>query len=414
MSRPYLPNRRAVVAGIAAAGAGISLARTTAFAAGQNVKIGVIMPITGPWARTGTLYVQGAELAARHINEQGGIKALGGATLELLVYDAGDSPETARNAAQRMVAQHNDLSAITGAWLSSFTLAVSEVTERAGIPLVTVSAADILTERGFKYIFRTVPTGNAWVEQLMPGVLAVSQKALGRLPKTAAMIADSSPSPQTWSKILRENILPQKEIELLVDEVFTPPIADTTALVQQVRRAQPDIMFNIATNTPDLKLFIDKMTEFNLRIPTFFVASALASSEIPQLISHKALDGMLVAINNWGTPARQSIVDDFKKAYGEPFMAQDSANAYGEMWLIKEAVEQAGVADNEKVAEALRNIDLPTDDGVGQLFYGGRIKFDQSGNRVGAGMMLLQWQSGQPVTVYPPEMTGGAEPIWPQ
>lgn len=414
MSKSFMPNRRDVLAGIAAAGAGFSLAPTAAFAAGENVKVGVIMPITGPWARTGTLYVQGAELAARHINEQGGIKALGGAALELLVYDAGDSPETARNAAQRMVAQHNDLSAISGAWLSSFTLAVSEVTERAGIPLVTVSAADILTERGFKYIFRTVPTGAAWVEQLMPGVLAVSQKALNRGPKTAAMIADSSPSPQIWSKILREIVLPREGIELLIDDVFTPPIADTTALVQKVRRAQPDIMFNIATNTPDLKLFIDKMTEFNLRIPTFFVASALASSEIPQLISHKALDGMLVAINNWGTPARQSIVDDFAKAYNEPFMAQDSANAYAEMWLIKEAVEQAGIADHEKVAEALRSIDLPTDEGVGRLFYGGRIKFDESGNRIGAGMMLLQWQNGQPVTVYPPEMTGGAEPIWPQ
>ena len=47
----------------------------------------------------------GAEMAIEHINAQGGIKALGGAKLKLVVIDCGDTTEKAKNAAQRMVAQ---------------------------------------------------------------------------------------------------------------------------------------------------------------------------------------------------------------------------------------------------------------------------------------------------------------------
>ena len=73
----------------------------------------------------------GAEMAIDHINNAGGVKALGGAKLKLVVLDSGDTTEKAKNAAQRMVSQETDMVAATGSYLSSFTLAVTEVTERA-------------------------------------------------------------------------------------------------------------------------------------------------------------------------------------------------------------------------------------------------------------------------------------------
>jgi len=64
-------------------------------------------------------------MAVDHINAQGGVKALGGAKLKLVVLDSGDSTEKAKSAAQRMVAQEPDLVAASAAYLSSFTLAVT-------------------------------------------------------------------------------------------------------------------------------------------------------------------------------------------------------------------------------------------------------------------------------------------------
>ncbi|MGA7734524.1 MAG: ABC transporter substrate-binding protein, partial [Pseudolabrys sp.] len=78
---------------------------TPAAAQTKEVKIGLIAPMSGPWARQGELMLKGANLAIDDINTQGGIKSLGGAKVKLLVFDAGDSVEKAKNAAQRMIAQ---------------------------------------------------------------------------------------------------------------------------------------------------------------------------------------------------------------------------------------------------------------------------------------------------------------------
>ena len=55
----------------------------------KPVKVAVIVPFSGPWARTGTLVKFGAEIAVDEINEKGGIASLGGAKLELVSIHAG-------------------------------------------------------------------------------------------------------------------------------------------------------------------------------------------------------------------------------------------------------------------------------------------------------------------------------------
>src|SRR5260370_34909141 len=85
------------------------LGSVSARAQAKPVKIAMIAPLSGPWARQGQLMRMGAEMALEEINNGGGIKALGGAKLELLVADAGDSTEKAKNAAQRLLAQEPDL-----------------------------------------------------------------------------------------------------------------------------------------------------------------------------------------------------------------------------------------------------------------------------------------------------------------
>jgi branched-chain amino acid transport system substrate-binding protein len=58
-------------------------------------------------------------MAVEDVNQAGGIKALGGAHLKLLPFDAGDSTDRAKDAAQRMIAQQPDLVGGFGCWLSS-------------------------------------------------------------------------------------------------------------------------------------------------------------------------------------------------------------------------------------------------------------------------------------------------------
>lgn len=66
--------------------------------------------------------------------------------------DSSSAPANAATVAQRLIAE-NDCCAILGAFASALTLAISEVTERRGVPLITMSCSDLLTSRGFKNVF---------------------------------------------------------------------------------------------------------------------------------------------------------------------------------------------------------------------------------------------------------------------
>src|SRR5271156_6082345 len=148
----------------------------------KDVKVALIVPLSGPWARQGELEQKGAQMAIDEINAGGGIKSLGGAKLKLIIADAGDSAEKAKNAAQRLVAQEPDLVGGVGAWLSSFTLAVTEVTERAELPWFTLSYSDQITSRGFHYVFQTSATADRQTELALPTMVDLAKATTGRAP----------------------------------------------------------------------------------------------------------------------------------------------------------------------------------------------------------------------------------------
>ena len=230
----------------------------------KEVKVAVAVPISGPWARNGELHVKGAQQAVDDINAQGGVQALGGAKLKLIVVDTGDSAEKAKNAAQRMLSADPDLVGGTGAFVSSFTLAVTEVTERAEVPWLTLSYSDQITNRGYKYVFQTSPTASRMAEDALPVILQTSKAAGAPGPKTVGIIMDNTASPVSFSKPMREGGFDKMGLKLVVDEVFTPPLADATSMVQKVRNARPDLMLVLTTNVPDTKLILEKLNEMGL------------------------------------------------------------------------------------------------------------------------------------------------------
>ena len=158
--------------------------------AADDFTIALVAPLSGRWARQGQLKKMGAEMAIAEINAQGGIKALGGAKIVLREADAGDSVEKAVSAAQRVLAREK-ISAGIGAWLSSFTLGVTEVAERLEVPWFTLSYADSITERGFKYTFQTSPVSSLQAEQALDLVVDLAKRNKQTLRK-AAIVGDRS------------------------------------------------------------------------------------------------------------------------------------------------------------------------------------------------------------------------------
>jgi branched-chain amino acid transport system substrate-binding protein len=374
----------------------------------ESIKIGLIAPTSGLYARFGQVMKMGAELAIEDINAAGGIAALGGAPLELVLIDSGDTTEKAKAAAQRMVADHPEIVAATGSYLSSFTLAVTEVTERAKLPMLTLSYSDQITARGFQYIFQTSAAAGAQAGIAIPTVLDLAEATTGKRPTTVGIITDNTAASISSVSAMKEGgLLAANNLELVVDEVFTPPLSDASSLIQQLRSRKPDLLFFLPTVISDSKLILEKMNEFNVKIPTISFGIAIAEPDVLNTVSPELLQGVMSAVGNYAFKGHEELIERMKAEYNEPWMTQNAISTYGDMWIFKAALEQAGVADRDAVAEALRTMDA----GPSPYFPGGTLSFDETGKREGASLTIIQWQDGVPRTVFPSEIAISA-PIW--
>ena len=390
---------------LALALAAMAVVPSVATAQPKDIKVALIVPLSGAWARNGEVHQLGAKAAIDDINAAGGIKSMGGAKLQLVVADAGDNIEKAKSAAQRLIAQEPDLIGGTGAFVSSFTLAITEVTERAELPWLTLSYADTLTDRGYKYVFQTSAPASVQAANFLPAVVKLAAQTTGKPVGTVGIVMDNTASPVGLTKPLRDGGFAKQNLKLVADEIYTPPLSDATSLVQKLRNSRPEFALMLTTNTADSKLLLEKMDEMGLgggRIPMISNGGAMAVPDMLKLVKKETMEGVMVVIANWPGKSQAALVEAFKKRTGEPWMTQDSISTYGDMWIFKEALEKAGVADRKKVAEAIRAMDTTT--GPANYFPGGRLRFDEKGRRVGADIVLLQWQNGVPVPVYPADI----------
>ena len=378
------------------------------------IKVGLIVPLSGPWARQGQVMRAAAELAVEQINAGGGIQAHGGRPLELVVYDTGDSVERAKNAAQRMVAQEDDIVGATGSYLSSFTLAVTEVTDRAQVPMLTLSYSDLVTSRGYDYVFQTSATGAYQSENALPLLLDIAEQASGERPETIGIVMDNTAASVAFvNPIVEGTALADNKLELVVNEVFTPPLANATPLIQRVRSRRPDLLLLLPTAISDTKLLLEKMNEFGLgrgRLPTISNGAAMGSPDLAANMPPQLLEGVMSIVANWSTSGQEAMIAEYMEFSGEPWMTQNPLCAFGHIWLLKEALELAETPDSVAVNNALHTMDITT--GAADYFAGERVRFDETGKRIDAEILVIQWQGGKPFTVYP-DRDAMTEMVWP-
>ena len=404
MTNPLKKSLAFALAASTAAMAGIP-----ALAQEKPIQIGLIAPTSGIYARPGTVMKMGAELAVQDVNEAGGISCMNGAPLELVVIDSGDTVEKATNAAQRMVAEYPELVGGTGAYLSSFTLAVTEVTERANLPMLTLSYSDLITDRGFKNVFQTSATAGVQAQLALPIILDLAEEQTGKRPETVAIVTDNTAASLSSVERMTNGLLDDVGLEVVLEEVFTPPLADATSLVQQVRQKRPDLLFFLPTVISDSKLILEKMKEFRVQVPVISFGIAIAEPEVLNTMPPEMLEGVMSAVANWGTKGQEALIERLNTVYGEPWMTQNAVSTYGDIWLFKDALEKSCSRDRAALGDALRELDA----GPAEYYPGGTLSFDEKGRREGASLTIIQWQDGVPVTVFPEDLAL-SQPSWPK
>lgn len=363
-----------------------------------SVNIGLIAPFSGPWAEHGYLMRLGAEMAVEDINAKGGIAALGGAKINLVVGDTGATLETATNTAQRMFAP-GTLSAYLCCWSSAFGLAVSELGERSKVPMLTNGYADDLVGRGYKYIFRDGAGAGSQVKMLLP-LVTTQAKSIGREIKTAALVGDNTAATASYFKSLTEE-LPKFGIKIIVNRIWTPPLTDALPVGIAARDAKPDVVFLGATTLDDSIAIARALAVTNLKAIAIGNGSPFTTPEIlkalgPQQVEH-LLSTQVSAITK--DPVAVDFLKRFKEKTKLNWTSHETTSAYAEMWIVKEALEKAKSADPTKVRDALSANDITTPPPT--AFDGGDIKFDERGQNTSATVFVVQWQNGVPVLVSP-------------
>jgi branched-chain amino acid transport system substrate-binding protein len=401
-SKPIHVSRRAVLAGTASLLAS-PMVIGSARAEAKSVNIGVIQPLSGANAQFGINSRNGIQLVADEINAAGGIKALDGAKINLIVADATSTPTTAGNVAQRMITQ-NEVTAILGAFASSLTIAISEVTERREIPFLTMSFADQLTGRGFKNIFQVVAKASVIGKAQFDYTTAIAQAAGGtKIEKVAIMYEDTAYG-TAQANGLRAGAK-AANVEIVMDDAYPLGITDTTPLINKLRASGAQAVFPVSYLNDSL-LIIRTMRQQKIDIPAIGGAAGYVIPDFEKGLGEFAENVLSVNTSNYDLAP--DLTDRFRNRFGY-FMVHEALEHAVALDVLVQAIEKAKSAKAEDVAAALRGGKFTG--GWTKAMTGGAVQFDETGLNVLSVPLMVQWRNMDLVTVWPKDIAKGPA-IW--
>ncbi|MDE2121962.1 MAG: ABC transporter substrate-binding protein, partial [Betaproteobacteria bacterium] len=254
--------------------AGLTLGGTLpAFGASKTVRIGAIYPLTGALASTGTGIKAAIELAVDIVNNPhpdlkslplaagSGLPGLGGAKLEVLFADSQGNPATGLADAQRLIDEQGVV-ALTGAYQSNVTETCSRVAEQRGIPYLNgESSSPALTERGYKWFFRTTPNDETFLHNMMQFLDTVKQVPTQ---KVAVVYENTDFGVNTYKALAK--FAPQFKRQIVANIAYSAGSPSLSAEVAKLAAAKPDVAI-FASYTSDALLFVRTMREMKYAPP---------------------------------------------------------------------------------------------------------------------------------------------------
>ncbi|MDZ7786822.1 MAG: ABC transporter substrate-binding protein [Halofilum sp. (in: g-proteobacteria)] len=347
------PHRRRAVRRTAtiAATAAVMIAGGTAVQADDGpLKLGALMPMTGDLQAYGQTSLNGIELAAKEINDAGGVL---GQDMEIELGDTQTNPQSGIDAAKQLVSI-DGVSGIVGALSSGVTIPVSQsVTSKEGIPQISgASTSPVITGLDDNdFMFRTVPSdafqGRALAEVVAEnGLSNVSILYVNN--DYGEGLADSFEAAfeEHGGSVEQRNAFEQGNASYR-GEVSGAADGDPEALV--------------VIGYPESGITILRQALEGGHFDRFVFTDGLKAPEIIDSLGAEVLEG------SFGT-APQALTDTdsaehFRSAYegeyGEVPPKPFIDTAYDATWVLALAAQAAGSTDGEAVRDALRDVANP-------------------------------------------------------
>ncbi len=369
------------------------------------IKMGALYPLTGPdagWA--GEPYIKAHQLAIDEINAAGGIKALGGAKLELVKGDTQGKAEAGNAEMERLITKEGVL-AVMGSALSGTTLPASEVAERYEVPYIVPNALDgVITDRGLKYTFQTVSTLQQWGADDAKWVKDHGAKTVVI---TVPNITFGEEVEVTWKKGIEE-----QGLQLLGSFTYEADAQDFTDTILKLKQLDPDVWFALGNNQAPQLIKQAKEQGYHPKMGIVSLGSGFATTFFLNEVGGKALADGIVVTADFAPMSKLNVSEEFKKKFSD-YTGQELGGTYNttyaSTWLLADALEKAASTDPKKLAETLRTT---TFTGGKWNFQWPEVSFDEKGRLKQAASVIAQWQDGQQIAIWPDEFAAGKE-VWP-
>src|SRR6059058_5556940 len=243
--------------------------------AAETVKIGVISPLSGNAASAGNSAKDAIELGAEIVNGvypelkgsplagAAGLANLGGAKVELLNADHQGNPSVGQSQTLRLVTQEK-VAAMLGAYHSSVALTATAVAERYGVPfLVADSVALNITQRGFKWIFRSGPIAPDFAKAYTQFLTEL--KTSGKKVDSIAIVNENTDYGTSVAASILE-AAKQTGIAVAAQIPYNANSSDVSGQVLQLKDRQPDAVIFISY-TADTILYFKTMKSLDYLPP---------------------------------------------------------------------------------------------------------------------------------------------------
>jgi branched-chain amino acid transport system substrate-binding protein len=405
---------------LSAAAMSVALAGV-ASAQDKTVKIGAIFPLSGNAASAGVHGKAAIETAVEIINsgnpalgnlpltKNAGLKGLGGAKIAVVFDDNQGSPAVGQNQALRLITEEKVV-ALTGAYQSGVTLTASAIAEKYGIPFVNgESVAANLTERGFKWFFRTTPVASDFAKIYLE--FLKDMKAGGQKVDNIAIVHENTEYGTSVANVIT-GVFKENGLPIAQDIAYSANTTDVQSQVLQLKDKKPDVVIMISY-TSDAILYSKTFQALDYKPPMMIADNSGYSDPSTLKAVGKQIQGIFnrssFAIGAAGTPTFL-INEIYKKKSGGDDLDDTAARQMQGFFVLVDAIDRAGSTEPAKIQAALKATDLKPD----QLIMGYKgVKFDDKGQNILAAGLVIQLQDGENYVPVWPKQLAKTAPVFP-
>lgn len=397
-------SRRTVLKGAAALGVGALAAPTVLRAQPAAVKIGLLQPMSGFLSGDGQLASIGAKVAVEEINAAGGIKALDGAPIELIIGDSQSNAEAGAQATETL--NDEGVSIITGGFASGISTTATQAAARYDLPfIVDTAVSDAITGRGLSNTFRfgpsfSIATGIA-LENLQRLNDAAEDKA-----KTVALVHEDGLFGSGLAGLMQEK-LPGMGFEIVEVISHPTPARDMSNVVLRLRSLNPDLIIP-SHYYNEFVLFARTLQQQRVKPKGIYAIFGGAASSYRFVNEYPEAAEGVMDCNHWGMPDHPATAKLMQAVKDEgTFYAYNTPTNYALIHVVAQALEKAGSSDRGALTEVLKTEEFdPT------VMPYGTVKFDETGQNQNALPLNTQVQNGDIKVIYPEEYAQ-VDPIFP-